>query len=31
MPYDQEKEWFVDPCGCCGKKAKKVMYFAKAY
>jgi len=31
MPFDQEKEWFGDTCVCCGKKAKKVMYFAKAY
>ena len=31
MPFDQEGEAFVDTCVCCGKKAKKVMYFAKAY
>ncbi|MBQ8555525.1 MAG: proline--tRNA ligase, partial [Clostridia bacterium] len=31
MPFDQEGEWFQDTCVCCGKKAKKVMYFAKAY
>ena len=31
MPFNQEKEWFGDTCVCCGKKAKKVMYFAKAY
>ncbi|MDD2648732.1 MAG: proline--tRNA ligase [Eubacteriales bacterium] len=31
MPFDQEAEAFGDTCVCCGKKAKKVMYFAKAY
>ena len=31
MPFDQEGEAFGDTCVCCGKKAKKVMYFAKAY
>ena len=31
MPFDQEGETFSDTCVCCGKKAKKVMYFAKAY
>lgn len=31
MPFDQEAESFGDTCVCCGKKAKKVMYFAKAY
>lgn len=31
MPFDQAGEWFGDTCVCCGKKAKKVMYFAKAY
>ena len=31
MPFDQEGETFGDTCVCCGKKAKKVMYFAKAY
>ena len=31
MPFDQEAEKCGDTCVCCGKKAKKVMYFAKAY
>ena len=31
MPFDQEKFRFGDKCVCCGKKAEKVMYFAKAY
>ena len=31
MPFDQEAQTFGDTCVCCGKKAKKVMYFAKAY
>lgn len=31
MPFDQEGETFGDTCVCCGKKAKKVMFFAKAY
>lgn len=29
MPFDQTP--VGDTCVCCGKKAKKVMYFAKAY
>ncbi|MGI6688124.1 MAG: proline--tRNA ligase [Christensenellales bacterium] len=29
MPFDQTP--FADSCVCCGKKADKVMYFAKAY
>jgi len=29
MPFDQTP--FGDACVCCGKKADKVMYFAKAY
>ena len=31
MPFDQEGNTFGDTCVCCGKKAKKVMFFAKAY
>ena len=31
MPFDQEKHRFGETCVCCGKPAKKVMYFAKAY
>ena len=31
MPFDQEGEAFGETCVCCGKKAKHVMYFAKAY
>ena len=31
MPFDQEGETFGTTCVCCGKPAKKVMYFAKAY
>ena len=31
MPFDQEAHRFSDRCVCCGKKAEKVMYFAKAY
>ena len=31
MPFDQEAFRFGDTCVCCGKKAEKVMYFAKAY
>jgi len=31
MPFDQEAHTFGDTCVCCGRKAKKVMYFAKAY
>jgi len=31
MPFDQEGERFGETCVCCGKPAKKVMYFAKAY
>lgn len=29
MPFDEEA--FGDTCVCCGEKADKVMYFAKAY
>ena len=29
MPFDQTP--IGDTCVCCGKKADKVMYFAKAY
>jgi len=29
MPFDQTP--FGDTCVCCGRKANKVMYFAKAY
>ncbi len=29
MPFDQTP--FAETCVCCGKKAAKVMYFAKAY
>lgn len=29
MPFDAEP--FADTCVCCGEKAEKVMYFAKAY
>lgn len=29
MPFDEEP--FADTCVCCGEKADKVMYFAKAY
>ena len=29
MPFEQEK--ISDVCVCCGKPAKKVIYFAKAY
>ena len=31
MPFDQAGETFGETCVCCGKKAAKVMYFAKAY
>ena len=31
MPFDQAAHTFGDTCVCCGKPAKKVMYFAKAY
>ena len=31
MPFDQAGARFGDTCVCCGKKAEKVMYFAKAY
>ena len=31
MPFDQDAFSFGDTCVCCGKKADKVMYFAKAY
>ena len=31
MPFDQEAQKFGDTCVCCGKKATKVMFFAKAY
>ena len=31
MPFDQAAHVFGDTCVCCGKKATKVMYFAKAY
>ena len=31
MPFDQDAFRFGDTCVCCGKKADKVMYFAKAY
>ena len=31
MPFDQDKFRFGDTCVCCGKKADRVMYFAKAY
>ena len=31
MPFDQAGQTFGDTCVCCGKPAKKVMYFAKAY
>jgi prolyl-tRNA synthetase len=31
MPFDQAAHRFGDTCVCCGKKADRVMYFAKAY
>ncbi len=31
MPFDQAGNTFAETCVCCGKKAKHVMYFAKAY
>ena len=31
MPFDQDAHRFGDKCVCCGRKADKVMYFAKAY
>ena len=31
MPFDQAGETFGNTCVCCGKKAKHVIYFAKAY
>ena len=31
MPFDQANHVFGDTCVCCGKPARKVMYFAKAY
>ena len=31
MPFDQEGAKCGDTCVCCGKKADKVIYFAKAY
>ena len=31
MPFDQEAHKCGDTCVCCGKKADKVIYFAKAY
>ena len=31
MPFDQDAHRFGDKCVCCGKKADRVMYFAKAY
>ena len=31
MPFDQAAHTFGDTCVCCGKKATRVMYFAKAY
>ncbi len=31
MPFDQEGEKCGDTCVCCGKKADKTIYFAKAY
>ncbi|MDO4484335.1 MAG: proline--tRNA ligase [Clostridia bacterium] len=31
MPFDQEAHRFGETCVCCGKQAKKVIYFAKAY
>ena len=31
MPFDQEAFRFADTCVCCGRKADRVMYFAKAY
>ena len=31
MPFDQEGEACGDTCVCCGKKAKRVIYFSKAY
>ena len=31
MPFDQERYRFGDRCVCCGKEARHVMYFAKAY
>lgn len=31
MPFDQDAHRFGDVCVCCGKKADRVMYFAKAY
>ncbi|MEG0902431.1 MAG: proline--tRNA ligase, partial [Clostridia bacterium] len=29
MPFDQQP--IGDTCVCCGKKAEKLIYFAKAY
>ncbi len=31
MPFDQSDLHDDDKCVCCGKKAKKIIYFAKAY
>jgi len=31
MPFDQEGQRFGETCVCCGRKADRVMYFAKAY
>ncbi len=31
MPFDQSDLHDDDTCVCCGKKAKKIIYFAKAY
>lgn len=31
MPFDQAGEACGDTCVCCGRKARTVMYFAKAY
>ena len=31
MPFEQEAFRFGDTCVCCGRKADRVMYFAKAY
>mgnify|MGYP002737223196 CR=1 FL=1 len=31
VPFDHEQEELSDTCLCCGKKAKEMVYIAKAY
>ena len=31
IPFEDEQEHVADTCVCCGKEAKEMVYWAKAY